>query len=207
MHKDNEPIDRFFEKIVYLDGDELARLFGGLTGLRGRPRIQNESDAKRFGISINLFPLAPLGFNAGNDSSISISYEISDDFLLKHLLAAPETNLRNLYPIQIESKEDIDKNLDRYGIWIEGELEPGTIESKDEKQRILNIKRFDDYIPIIVDERFFYSSYRFFFRMGRLGVKKCEIFGRISRGGNLKRCCWIAPIFILDKSEDLMKPI
>ncbi|MCD4785156.1 MAG: hypothetical protein K8T10_15175 [Candidatus Eremiobacteraeota bacterium] len=112
----SEDINRFWEKIIYLDSKELSRLYSGITGIRGRPITQIESLKKNFNASLNIFQAISFGGSQGE--SVSVKYEISDSYLLESLLP----DIEKYYYTKIQNEEDFSKNEGIIGVWITGTL-------------------------------------------------------------------------------------
>ena len=129
----DEELHRFSESIIYLDSEQLSGLYSGLSGLKGRPLAEIQKLSGEIKASFFI--------GAGVSGDISKSFEISDGYLLKAILA----KLRNKY-IEVIDRNAF-KQSQKQRVWIKGNfnnkssihLDPGNF----------NIANIKEYNPII----------------------------------------------------------
>jgi hypothetical protein len=214
----NNCINRFFESIIYLDTIEIERLFGGLTGLKGRPKRQVEGSQLELNAGITIPGLNVGGKKSGNTA---VEYEISDSFLLEYLLR--NLKLKEIYKTVILNQEDVIQNEGKFGVWLSGVFYNGEITKQNKQEyelkgnldgrqlqgRLVNKGGSEDvavglYCHLSKDVDFFFpidfnnyvSSYGLVHKKRKAFKENCITFGRYRK---FISTWYFTPIFILDE--------
>jgi hypothetical protein len=104
----SEETNDFFETIVYLDAEQLAGTFSGLTGLRERPKVEVQNVGGEYRSS--------LSSSTGTGPVFSQTFEVSDS----HLLRAMLPGLKMAYP-RVADPLAL-KSAHKQRVWMEGVL-------------------------------------------------------------------------------------
>ena len=160
----------FFESIVYLDVEQLATTYSGLTGLRERPKaeVQNIGDEYR----LTFFSSANMG------PASSQTFEVSDS----HLLRAMLPGLKMAY-LRVADPPVL-KSAQKQRIWMEGTLK-NTLYVLPRGLRcdartsvlVLEFVQNDIKCTLTMLNQYMSSIYRPFITEERMFEEKADLFG------------------------------
>jgi hypothetical protein len=160
----------FFESIVYLDAEQLATTYSGLTGLRERPKaeVQNASGEYR----LTFFSSPNMGLAS------SQTFEVSDS----HLLRAMLPGLKMAY-LRVADPPVL-KSAQKQRIWMEGTLK-NTLYVLPRGLRcdartsvlVLEFVQNDIKCTLTMLNQYMSSIYRPFITEERMFEEKADLFG------------------------------
>jgi hypothetical protein len=160
----------FFEGIVYLDVEQLATTYSGLTGLRERPRVEVQNVDGEY--RSNVFSSTDGGLAS------SQSFEVGDS----HLLRAMLPGLKMAY-LRVADPQVL-KSAQKQRIWIEGTLRntlyvlPRGLRC-DSRTSVLVLEFIQNDIKctLMLFNQYMSSIYRPFLTEQRMFEEKADLFG------------------------------
>ena len=162
--------DDFFESIVYMDVEQLAATYSGLTGLRERPRVEVQNVGGEY--RSNLF------FSTGVGPASSQTFEVSDS----HLLRAMLPGLKMAY-LRVADPPVL-KSAQKQRIWMEGTLRNtlyvlprGLRCDARTSALVLEFVQNDIKCTLTLANQYMSSIYRPFITEERMFEEKADIFG------------------------------
>jgi hypothetical protein len=160
----------FFESIVYLDVEQLATTYSGLTGLRERPKVEVQNVGGEYRSS---FPSS-----TGVGPTFSQTFDVSDSLLLRALLPG----LEMAYPRVTDAS--VLRSAQKRRIWMEGVLK-NTLYTLPRGLRcdgrttavMLEFIQNDIKCTLTVLDGYMSSIYRPFISEERMFEEKAQLFG------------------------------
>ena len=160
----------FFESIVYLDVEQLATTYSGLTGLRERPRVEVQNVGGEY--RSNVFSSMDGGL------ATSQSFEVGDS----HLLRAMLPGLKMAY-LRVADPQVL-KSAQKQRIWMEGTLRntlyvlPRGLRC-DSRTSVLVLEFIQNDIKCTLTllNQYMSSIYRPFITEERMFEEKADLFG------------------------------
>jgi hypothetical protein len=160
----------FFEAIMYLDAEQLAGTYSGLTGLRERPKVEVQNVGGEYKSSfVSSVSQGPV---------FSQTYEISDS----HLLRAMVPGLKMAYPRVTDPA--VLKTAQKQRIWMEGVLRnalyilPRGLRCEGRTTAlVLEFIQNDIKCTLTLLTQYMSSIYRPFITEERMFEEKAELFG------------------------------
>jgi hypothetical protein len=160
----------FFEAIMYLDGEQLAGTYSGLTGLRDRPKVEVQNVGGEYKSSVVS--------SASQGPVFSQTYEISDSQLLRAMLPG----LKMAYPRVTDPS--VLKTAQKQRIWMEGFLRnalyilPRGLRCEGRTTAlVLEFIQNDIKCTLTLLNQYMSSIYRPFITEERMFEEKAELFG------------------------------
>jgi len=160
----------FFETILYLDTEQLAGTYSGLTGLRERPKVEVQNVGGEYRSSFLS--------SAGVGAIFSQTFEVSDS----HLLQAMLPGLKMVHPQVADS--NILKSANRQKVWMEGILRntlyvlPRGLRTEGKSTAfMLEFMQNDIKCSLTMLSQYMSSIYRPFITEDRTFEEKAELFG------------------------------
>jgi hypothetical protein len=160
----------FFEAIMYLDAEQLAGTYSGLTGLRDRPKVEVQNIGGEYKSSFVS--------SMGQGPFFSQTYEISDS----HLLRAMLPGLKTAYPLVTDPA--VLKTAQKQRIWMEGTLRnalyilPRGLRCEGRTTAlVLEFIQNDVKCTLTLINQYMSSIYRPFITEERMFEEKAELFG------------------------------
>ena len=162
----------FFEAIMYLDVEQLAETYSGLTGLRDRPRVEVQNVGGEYRSNVLSSTSMGLGF------IFSQTFDVSDSHLLRALLP----DLQMAYP-RIANPANL-KTAPKQRIWMEGVLRnalyilPRGLRCEGRTTAlVLEFIQNDIKCTLTLLNQYMSSIYRPFITDERMFEEKAELFG------------------------------
>jgi hypothetical protein len=160
----------FFEAIMYLDAEQLAGTYSGLTGLRERPKVEVQNVGGEYKSSfVSSVSQGPV---------FSQTYEISDS----HLLRAMVPGLKMAYPRVTDPA--VLKTAQKQRIWMDGVLRnalyilPRGLRCEGRTTAlVLEFIQNDIKCTLTLLTQYMSSIYRPFITEERMFEEKAELFG------------------------------
>ena len=160
----------FFETIMYLDAEQLAGTYSGLTGLRDRPKVEVQSVGGEYKSSFVS--------SMGQGPVFSQTYEISDS----HLFRAMLPGLKMAYPRVTDPA--VLKTAPKQRIWMDGVLRnalyilPRGLRCEGRTTAlVLEFIQNDIKCTLTMLNQYMSSIYRPFITEERMFEEKAELFG------------------------------
>jgi hypothetical protein len=160
----------FFEAIMYLDAEQLAGTYSGLTGLRERPKVEVQNVGGEYKSSFVS--------SASQGPVFSQTYEISDS----HLLRAMVPGLKMAYPRVTDPA--VLKTAQKQRIWMDGVLRnalyilPRGLRCEGRTTAlVLEFIQNDIKCTLTLLTQYMSSIYRPFITEERMFEEKAELFG------------------------------
>jgi hypothetical protein len=166
----SEQTNDFFESIIYLDAEQLASTYHGLTGLSERPKVEIQN--------INGDYKSSFLPSTGIVSASSQTFEISDS----HLLRAMLPGLKTAYPRVADPS--LLKSAQKQRVWMEGTLRntlyvlPSGLRCDGRTTAlVLEFIQNDIKCTLTLHNQYMSSIYRPFIVEERMFEEKAELFG------------------------------
>ena len=166
----SEETNDIFEAIIYLDEEQLAATYTGLTGLRERPKVEVQNVGGEYRSS---FPSS-----TGIGPTFSQTFDVSDSLLLRALLPG----LEMAYPRVTDAS--VLRSAQKRRIWMEGVLK-NTLYTLPRGLRcdgrttavMLEFIQNDIKCTLTVLDGYISSIYRPFISEERMFEEKAQLFG------------------------------
>ena len=166
----SEETNDIFEAIIYLDEEQLAATYTGLTGLRERPKVEVQNVGGEYRSS---FPSS-----TGMGPTFSQTFDVSDSLLLRALLPG----LEMAYPRVTDAS--VLRSAQKRRIWMEGVLK-NTLYTLPRGLRcdgrttavMLEFIQNDIKCTLTVLDGYMSSIYRPFISEERMFEEKAQLFG------------------------------
>jgi hypothetical protein len=166
----SEETNDIFEAIIYLDEEQLAATYTGLTGLRERPKVEVQNVGGEYRSS---FPSS-----TGIGPTFSQTFDVSDSLLLRALLPG----LEMAYPRVTDAS--VLRSAQKRRIWMEGVLK-NTLYTLPRGLRcdgrttavMLEFIQNDIKCTLTVLDGYMSSIYRPFISEERMFEEKAQLFG------------------------------
>jgi hypothetical protein len=162
----------FFEAIMYLDAEQLAETYSGLTGLRDRPKVEVQNVGGEYKSNFLSSTSMGLGF------IFSQTFDLSDSHLLRALLPG----LKMAYPRVTDPA--VLKTAQKQRIWMEGTLRnalyilPRGLRCEGRTTAlVLEFIQDDIKCTLTLINQYMSSIYRPFITEERMFEEKAELFG------------------------------
>jgi len=159
----------FFESILYLDVEQLATTYSGLTGLRERPKIEVQNIDGEYRSTL---------FSESNGSASSQTFEVGDSHLLKAMLPG----LKMAY-VRVADPPVL-KSAQKQRVWIEGTLRntlyvlPRGLRCDSRTSAlVLEFIQNDIKCTLTLFNEYVSSIYRPFVTEERMFEEKADLFG------------------------------
>ncbi len=166
----SEQANDFFETIIYLDAEQLAATYHGLTGLSERPKVEVQNIGGEYKPSFFSY--------TGVASASSQTFEVSDS----HLLRAMLPGLKTAYP-RVEDPPML-KSAQKQRVWVEGVLKntlyvlPSGLRCEGKTTAlVLEFVQNDIKCTLTLLNQYMSSIYRPFIIEKRMFEEKAELFG------------------------------
>jgi hypothetical protein len=160
----------FFESILYLDVEQLATTYSGLTGLRERPKVEVQNVGGEY--RSNLFPTEGAGLTS------SQTFEVGDS----HLLRAMLPGLKMAY-LRVADPPVL-KSAQKQRVWMEGTLKNslyvlprGLRCDARTSALVLEFIQNDIKCTLTLSNQYVSSIYRPFITEERMFEEKADLFG------------------------------
>ncbi len=159
----------FFESILYLDVEQLATTYSGLTGLRERPKVEVQNIGGEYRSNL---------FSEGNGAPSSQAFEVGDSHLLKAMLPG----LKMAY-VRVADPPVL-KSAQKQRVWMEGTLRntlyvlPRGLRC-DARTSVLVLEFLQNDIKCTLTmlNQYVSSIYRPFITEERMFEEKADLFG------------------------------
>jgi hypothetical protein len=159
----------FFESILYLDVEQLATTYSGLTGLRERPKVEVQNIGGEYRSNL---------FSEGNGSASSQTFEVGDSHLFKAMLPG----LKMAY-VRVADPPVL-KSAQKQRVWMEGTLRntlyvlPRGLRC-DARTSVLVLEFIQNDIKCTLTmlNQYVSSIYRPFITEERMFEEKADLFG------------------------------
>ena len=166
----SEQTSDFFETIIYLDAEQLAATYHGLTGLNERPKMEVQNVGGEYKSSF----LPSMGMGSASLQT----FEVSDS----HLLRAMLPGLKMAY-LRVADPPVL-KSAQKQRVWMEGVLRntlyvlPSGLRSEGRTTAlVLEFIQNDIKCTLTLLNQYMSSIYRPFIIEGRMFEEKAELFG------------------------------